>query len=313
MSGDPVDQLPILSDASLHTVDWRRLRANDENESRKLIEAGQTQGFFYLDMTSDEVFLQDWSSILQTMDLYFHRGLEEKMMDHRKSDTHGYEPVGTSSGAVKDLPDYYESLKASRKEVLSNSTETLPSIVSDNHSVFLRFNSTAHHVLMTVLRRFSINLCLGQDLELEKFHRDGQDSLTTLAMFRYPKQDTFTQWGLQVLSTKETGWHFVAPRKGHVVINVGDTLRFLSGYRLRSGVHRVMPTQDLQHEDRYSIAYFLRAEDTTVLFEGSMGRVVTAKDWHDEKFDVFREPHEKQEQARVLTGGMEQGEALISI
>lgn len=68
--------------------------------------------------------------------------------------------------------------------MLSNSTETVPSIVSDNHSVFLRFYSTAHVVLMTVLRSFSMNLCLGKDLELEKFHRDGQDSLTTLAMFR---------------------------------------------------------------------------------------------------------------------------------
>lgn len=91
MSGDPVDQLPILSDASLHTIDWARLRANDENENRKLIEAGQAQGFFYLDMTSDEVFLQDWSFFLETMDLYFDRGLEEKMMDNRKSDTYGCE------------------------------------------------------------------------------------------------------------------------------------------------------------------------------------------------------------------------------
>lgn len=201
----------------------------------------------------------------------------------------------------------------------------------ENHELFVRIYNTAHDVLMTILRTLSINLCLGQDLKLDDFHRDGQECLTTLSMFRYPKQDTTAvgvghgkhtdlgsltfllcqQWGLQVLSRNKTGWHFVRPMEGHVVVNIGDTLHFLSGQRLRAGVHRVVPTRSLQHEDRYSIAYFLRAEDSAILFEDSNGRKVSAKNWHDKKFNVFRESHEKQEKARVLTGGMEQGGVLI--
>lgn len=213
--------------------------------------------------------------------------------------------------------------------MLAKSNE-LPPIILNNHELFLRFCGIAHDVVMTVLRRLSLYLCPGQDLKLEQFHRDGHESLTTLAMFRYPKQNTTTvgvghgkhtdlgtltfllcqQWGLQVLSTNDVGWHFVAPRKNHVVINVGDTLRFLTGNCLRSGVHRVVPTGQLQQEDRYSIAYFLRAEHD-VSFKDTTGRSVTAKTWHDEKFDVFREPHEQQEEASVLTGGMEYGESLV--
>lgn len=89
MASDAIDQLPILSNASLHTIDWAHLKKNDQNESRKLVEAGQTQGFFYLDMRSDGGFLRDWEGVLKIMSLYFDQDLDEKMKDSRQSDTHG--------------------------------------------------------------------------------------------------------------------------------------------------------------------------------------------------------------------------------
>jgi len=33
--------------------------------------------------------------------------------------------------------------------------------------------------------------------------------------------------------------------------------------------------------------------------------------WHDEKYNVFREPHDKQEQDMILTGGMEKNGILV--
>lgn len=205
-------------------------------------------------------------------------------------------------------------------------------MIAANHSLFLRFSNAAHEVVMTILRQFDLALseAFGMQTNLASFHQDNHPSLTTLAMFRYPKQETPSvgighgkhtdlgtltfllcqQWGLQVLSRDPAGWQFVAPKPNHAVINVGDTLCFLSGRRLRSAVHRVIPTRGLQHEDRSSIAYFLRAKNE-VEFEDSTGRTVSAKAWHDEKFDVFREPHEQQERVPILTGGMERGESLI--
>jgi len=147
-------------------------------------------------------------------------------------------------------------------------------------------------------------------------------------MFRYPMQDSLDVGvghnkhtdlgtltfllckspGLQVLSNQ--GWQYVAPKPHCAIINVGDTLRFLTGNALKSAVHRVMPVDRLQTDHRYSIAYFLRAENDAV-FTDSIGRKVSAKVWHDEKFDVFRESHEEQAKRAILTGGMEQNEALL--
>jgi hypothetical protein len=58
-------------------------------------------------------------------------------------------------------------------------------------------------------------------------------------------------------------------------------------------------------EHRYSIAYFLRAEDET-MFTDSAGRYITAGQWHDEKFYTFMAPELDQAQAPsyLLLGGM---------
>lgn len=107
-------------------------------------------------------------------------------------------------------------------------------------------------------------------------HRNNEPSNSTLVMFRYKPGDLRTdkcvghqehtdigsltllfseQWGLQVRRLGTEAWVFVEPRAGHAVINVGDSLRFASGKKLYSCIHRVVPTDDSQ--PRYSIAYFL--------------------------------------------------------
>ena len=113
------------------------------------------------------------------------------------------------------------------------------------------------------------------------------------------------QWGLQILSpsSSATGvWEFVEPRPGHAIINVGDTLRFLSGRRFRSALHRALP---LSEGSRYAASYFLRANDG-VEFRDSEGGKVNAKDWFERKFALYERPHAVQRSgnASILTGGM---------
>lgn len=158
----------------------------------------------------------------------------------------------------------------------------------------------------------------------ENSHRNGHKSNSTLAMFRYIPGNLDTskcvghqkhtdigsltllfshQWGLQVQRPGTDQWEFVAPREGHAVINVGDSLRFASGHALYSCIHQVVP-MDLQ-EDRYSIAYFLRPE-SDAKYKDSKGRWVTASQWHDEKYEIFQQEHAQQKEGHIiLTGGME--------
>ncbi|KAJ6437218.1 multidrug resistance protein fnx1 [Purpureocillium lavendulum] len=86
------------------------------------------------------------------------------------------------------------------------------------------------------------------------------------------------QPGLQVLSPKTGEWEYIAAKAGHAIVNVADTLRFISGRRFKSAMHRVLPPGGDMSTDRYSAAYFLRAGDG-VVFKGINGEDVTAEQW----------------------------------
>lgn len=206
----------------------------------------------------------------------------------------------------------------------------LPNAVKQNVNLFDSFISGSHSVVLQILKSLSIGLGLSDTERFENKHRDDIPANTTMVLFRYPRQvqegggighnmhtdiGSLTllfceDYGLQVLHPETNEWGFIVPKAGNAVINVGDSLRFLSGHNLASCVHRVIPVTERQEHARYSIAYFLRPEDDAVYVD-SKGRQLSAKTWHDEKYSVFRQPHEWQEKDMVLTGGMEQNGILI--
>lgn len=94
----------------------------------------------------------------------------------------------------------------------------------------------------------------------------------------------------------------MAPRAGHAVINVGDALRFLTGNRLRSALHRAL---QLEAVDRYAMAYFLRPNDE-VEFTDGVGEVSSAVEWYLKKHGTYESSGEAQMDS-VLVGGMETG------
>lgn len=190
----------------------------------------------------------------------------------------------------------------------------------------------AHDACMLMLARLSDEMGLRGSARFEAYHAEPGPSLTNLALLKYPKHPhdrarqesvghnkhtdigslTFLlvkQWGLQVLSPDAETWAFVKPRPGHAIINVGDSLRFPSQGELASVVHRVIPVQEKQLEDRYSIAYFLRVNDD-VRFSDGTGKLWSAKEWHDFKFDAFRSPDTMENGVQVLTGMMEENDVL---
>lgn len=142
----------------------------------------------------------------------------------------------------------------------------LPSSVQQNIELFDRFISLSHYLLKTLLISLSDVLGLDSIHRFEHSHREGQPTNTTLVLLRYPKNSDVqhvghnkhtdigsltllfsNQWGLQVMTPEKKEWAFVQPRANHAVINVGDSLRFLSGKRLYSCFLR--PENDVRYED----------------------------------------------------------------
>jgi len=102
--------------------------------------------------------------------------------------------------------------------------------------------------------------------------------------------------GLQVMRGSE--WVDVTPQKDCVVVNVGDALSFMSGMRLKSCLHRVIPSSACT---RYSLAFFQRPELEAQFYDG-FGNKWTGEDWHRTKYKIFRADNEEQKKGTLLTG-----------
>ncbi|MCJ1391740.1 hypothetical protein MMC18_004605 [Xylographa bjoerkii] len=312
--------------AQLQAIDLSRLSCREPSEMSKLLVACETDGFFYLDLRgiSSSPLLEDWKKVLSLVDRWFDRPLEHKMQYHHGTVLHGYTPVGSYAGVLEGTKDGNETIKIT-SEALAKPL-LLPDVVSENLELFKRFNAACHSITIELLICLSDALGLQGEERYENSHRKGLPANRCLNFFRYPKKSmdegkfgqnkhtdngTLTlllteQLGLQVFSVKTQAWENVAPIPGHAVINVADTLRFLSGRRLRSAVHRVIPVFEPSQQNRFSIGYFLRAEDDKVL-ESSDGALMTAREWHDQKYVNYKASHDVQRTNSVLLGGMKLG------
>jgi len=203
-------------------------------------------------------------------------------------------------------------------------------VVKQNYETFSEFQDQCHFVAKILLDRISSGLGRKGEQNLHNTHRDDAPSKSSMFFIHYPPlgekagemgqnmhtdMGTLTvlftqQWGLQVLCpTKgDNDWRFVAPRPGHAIINVGDCLRFLTGYKLRSALHRVLP---LTTGDRYSVAYFLRPNDDAELSDAT-GNNRTAVDWYLKKNQTFESAPGKQQESFLL-GGMRTGLARTAL
>lgn len=55
---------------------------------------------------------------------------------------------------------------------------------------------------------------------------------------------------------------------------------------------------------RYSLAFLLRPEDTLRISDVEE-KTISAKEWHDRKYEIYAASHDEQEKNQILTGGME--------
>jgi isopenicillin N synthase-like dioxygenase len=181
--------------------------------------------------------------------------------------------------------------------------------------------STSHCICKAILTALSDVLALEGPARFENCHREKAPSNCTLELNKYPKRSTTdgnlghnahtdlgsitllfaSEWGLQLLSPKTGKWAYVAPLAGYATVNVADSLRFLSGNRLRSCLHRVVPYPGCEERARYSFGYFLRPDRDTLL-QDLDGNEWTAQEWQERKFISYGETHSKQRMSSLQTG-----------
>lgn len=316
-------QVPVYD---METIDFGRLLSQEPAELERLVKCCQTQGYFYLDLENIDGrrALDDQRDTLDLMHRFFEKPLEAKNEYGLVSPHLGYEPVGSRTGVIAGTKDGYEMIKVSRDEIQKSSPH-IPTVIKNSADMKTLENAIASANIATkaILSGLSTGLGLTGDARFENHHRNDKPSTTTLAMMHYiPSEPTAAnighqkhtdissltllfadEWGLQVRPPGSKEFGFVAPRKGCAVINVGDSLRFASGHTMQACIHRVVPLDPTEH--RYSIAYFLRAENST-MFTDPEGRYISAGQWHDEKFMAFKAAPEVQALAppSLLLGGM---------
>ncbi|EMD94524.1 hypothetical protein COCC4DRAFT_148663 [Bipolaris maydis ATCC 48331] len=306
--------------AQLKTIKFSELLDRSESEMENLISACEHYGFFYLDLTSNEAgnMMQDLKDLRILMKDWFKQPVSTKMKTPTISNAHGYKPIGVQSGISENTKDGWEALKIGHCELKGR--WGLPPVVTSHQRIFDDFSAASHYILKNLLDCISSGLGLKDEESLHNYHRDDEPSKSTLYFLHYPAatisqagvgQNMHTdigsltllfapQWGLQALSPDSGDWEWVEPKPGHAIINVGDTLRFLSGRRLRSALHRAVQIEGV---DRSSISYFLRASDRTE-FRDSDDVKTDAKKWYLRKYETYKQSHEVQRTETVLTGGM---------
>lgn len=163
---------------------------------------------------------------------------------------------------------------------------------------------------------------LGLPVDLKNCHRKDVPSAANMAMLNYlpwgsseekignmahTDMGTLTvvftkRDGLQVFDPQTEQWYFIKPRPGHAVVNVGDSLRFLSQGRLASNLHRVVPPPNSAGQDKFSCIYFLRPE-LDAKFTSHDGKLMSSVEWHNQKYALFREDSlDAKQHGAMLTG-----------
>ncbi|KAF2087368.1 2OG-Fe(II) oxygenase superfamily protein [Saccharata proteae CBS 121410] len=128
---------------------------------------------------------------------------------------------------------------------------------------------------------------------------------------------------LQVRAEEGEEWKWVRPVMDAVVVNVADTISFLTGGYLKSSTHRVVtPPPDQRHIPRTSVIYFSRPDDETPLKavdspvirrEGDKskappGGAITAGDWVSARYkDIYRLQQNAKEDVEVVIKEIEAG------
>ena len=160
--------------ADIYTVDFDRLNNGDADEASKVYEASRGYGFFYLSNTHiDSDFMFDLAN--ETFKL----PLDEKMK-YEMGDTgqyYGYKMSGSNVVDSKGTTDKSEFYNVSKDDIMRIADKPLehPETINRRRGELEEFMTSAHRVVLVILRVLSEKLGLGPDT-LPDLHRLDQKS-----------------------------------------------------------------------------------------------------------------------------------------
>ena len=207
-----------------------------------------------------------------------------------------------------------------------------PQVVDTYMPSLDRFARAISAAASAILLALSCNLMLQSNDNLTNFHRTHLPSPDLIRLLKYHAQPLsergsshvphtdlgsmtflFTKRpGLQIVGSESQEWEYVPPRAGCATVNIGDCLSLLTNKLLRSCRHRVCALPGQSMNERYSFAYFLRAEDETPMravksplvskSERDEEEVFTSGEWMKMKYAMLRKDTWNQHNSWILTG-----------
>ena len=193
----------------------------------------------------------------------------------------GYTPFGieTAKGAqAHDLKEFWHvgrELAPGHPFRDHMADNVWPAEVADFRDTFLKLYDTFDRTGLKILRAIARYLKIDEDYFIDTV-RDGN---SVMRLLHYPPIEgdpgsnvragahedinTITlllgaeEAGLELL-TRDGRWIPVSPKRGELVVNIGDMLQRLTNGRLRSTTHRVAnPPPERRGRSRYSMPFFL--------------------------------------------------------
>ncbi|CAG8903463.1 unnamed protein product [Penicillium egyptiacum] len=291
--------------ADLKSISLFGLLEGNLEAANDLVSACKEKGFFYLDFRDASTckMLTQVDDLITVGREVFKLSLEEK------------EQYSTE----KHLPSRLQGC-IHNNGLWGDDTLELPLALEENLPLIKTWMSEVHGYTECILSILSKALNLPYNLK--DCHRKDVPSSANMAMLNYlPWGSTdekvgnmahtdmgtltvvFTKNdGLQVFEPETEQWYYIKPRSGHAVVNVGDSLRFLSNGALASNLHRVVPPANPEGLDKFSCIYFLRPE-FDAKFTSRDGKVMNSVEWHNQKYALFREASlDAKKHGAMLTG-----------
>ncbi|CRG92415.1 Peptide transporter PTR2 [Talaromyces islandicus] len=311
----------------LPTVSLAKLVQGEADAAKDLFTACRDVGFFYLDFRdpSTSKILEDVDKLVTITERTFQLPLEEKQYYNTEklstlSKTHGYKAAGLASGPFQEKRDGFESYMIANNALFDLDPEMpfeAPSTITGQREMLEQFVAHMHEYGLVILS----TLAQALHIRFQESHRNTVPNTSSLGLLRYLTYGSsdkkvghiahtdigtlaivFSQTGgLQVLMPGVDEWQYIAPKPGHAIVNVGDSLTALSKGALKSCLHRVVPPPDAWNQTKYSIVYLVRPEHD-VNFTAGDGKDWRSLDWHNRKFAILRASHAVQREDATLTG-----------
>ncbi|KAH8807248.1 hypothetical protein F5884DRAFT_833038 [Xylogone sp. PMI_703] len=295
-----------------HGIEQEKIDRMFEIVSIYLPSLAQSADVFFNKTSIEEKLSTPWGSIENA-------GYEDK---RAKDESKTYEEHGRDDVTKKDDPKEFFVFRKT-----NSYDQPLPPTLAKVNKEIQGFMRSAHEqIALKVLACLSVSLGL-PDNYFPNLHNFDSPSFSTLRLLHYPAldgEDATTPvrlrahtdhtvvtvlfqhkvMGLQVRPPNLTGpvmdgeqWLDAPIIPGAALVNIGETMTFLSGGLLKSTLHRVARSPRLEDEskERFSCVYFCHANEDTKLemAEGLKGgvrrsppiscvtgkRVETVKDW----------------------------------